>query len=263
MDLVHHSSLLPKHSSVCFWFCFQNTVGGASQLWMLYFSPRTLKHLKNIEQLKRRYIRTYIMIWSLNALFMPKRNLIIMLIQVNVIKNYLRFLLGPQKWSNRAFPWLKRRYTKKRFFKLSLRRTCLPVSQAHTCHLSFRLQCGLAWHRSPENFLIFCSSRTCGICFDFLKYYISILFNLMTELQMAPFDVPHPLWFSLHSHLLPPYIPESKEGVYFRYLWRSERVILINVPDKQLQSRSLALLLIKISSTSPLAFCCGGSQTCK
>lgn len=45
---------------------------------------------------------SYNIILSLKALYMPKQNIIIILIWVNLIKNYLRLVLGPEKFSHRV-----------------------------------------------------------------------------------------------------------------------------------------------------------------
>lgn len=43
---------------------------------------------------------------------MPKQNLIIILIWVNLIKNYLRLVLGPEKFSHRATLSIENKITK-------------------------------------------------------------------------------------------------------------------------------------------------------
>lgn len=45
---------------------------------------------------------SYNIILSLKALYMPKQNIIIILIWVNSIKNYLRLVLDPEKFSHRV-----------------------------------------------------------------------------------------------------------------------------------------------------------------
>lgn len=73
----------------------------------MFFFPRALKYLNNIGKLKSRYIRPYNII--LSAVFMPKQNFIIILVQVNLIKDYLRLSLDPEVYQMQQFSWLKMR----------------------------------------------------------------------------------------------------------------------------------------------------------
>lgn len=58
------------------------------------------QNIKTVEKLKSRYKLQYYI--KFKTLFMPKQNLIIILIWVNLIKNYLRLVLGPENFSHRA-----------------------------------------------------------------------------------------------------------------------------------------------------------------